>query len=201
MITISPFRFEHNNIIIEPELLAYKVFKDVYNLDTNTKKELALQYFIYIYHSSDQKTVPVIKGFSTKDTHSYACKEAGLQTTFTPSIEILTAIEFYKENFISPVKHLAISLLNTLQKNIRILKKADTIIEQKLNQDNITPENIESLILLSKSISTMASQLAGQIKTLKDLDRAIEEDKDYKGIEIRGGGGIPDSMTRNNDIE
>ncbi len=200
MISISPFRFEGNNVIIDPEILVYKEFKDVYELDKTTSKELALQYFIYIYHCADQKAIPILKGFNTKERHEHACRHANLQITFKPNVIILDAIEFYKTEFTSPVKELSIRLLSTLQKNIKILGKIDELVEKKLNDEGITPEGISALIDLQKSVSTIASQLPAQIKSLKEIDILISSTKENKTLR-RGGEEIDESMTRNNNIE
>jgi hypothetical protein len=200
MISITPFRFEKNNIIIEPELLVYSDFKAVYDLDKNTNKELALKYFIYIYHSADQKAVPVIKGYSIKELHNYACREAGLPITFKPDSTISRAIIFYKENFISPVKELQLNLLNTLQKNIKILSKVDDMVDKKLNIDELTPEQLTMLMEVQSKVSKMAKELTGDIKTMKDLDILINNSKDTVQHR-RGGDEIENSMIRNDDIE
>ena len=200
MISISPFRFEGNKLTIEPELLAYQVFKKVYDLDKNTNKELALKYFIYIYHNADQKVVPVLKGYSVKDAHDFACREAKLDLTFKPSPEIIEAILYYKDNFISPLKELSIKLLNTLQKNIKILSKVDNLVEQKLNSDNITPEQIEALLQLQKSVTSIISQLPIQIKALREIDIQLSETKNDKVLR-RGGEELKESMMRNSEIE
>lgn len=200
MISISLFRFDGNTLIIDPEVLTHKVFRDVYNLDKDTKKELALKYFIYIYHCSDQRAVPIIRGYSKKEEHEFACREAGLQTTFKATFQIIDAINYCKENFISPVKELQLNLLNTLQKNIKILTKVDDVVEKKLEGEDITSEQLAGLMDIQNKVSKMAEQLTGQIKTLKELDKLLIEETDSKNIR-RGGGSIKDSMKPNNDIE
>jgi hypothetical protein len=201
MVSISPFRFDGNDVKIDPEMLVYDEFKQVYDLDLNTKKELALKWFIYIYHCADQRAVPILKGYNTKDKHEYACRQSKLPLEFKPEIRILNAIDFYRNNFISPIKELSISLLNTLQKNIKILKKANDLIDSKIEKDELTPEEIGALILLVKDISTMSTQLSTQMKTVRELDAQMTiVDSTDKEVQ-RGGNEISDSMTRDGKIE
>lgn len=201
MISISPFRFDKNTVIIDPEILVYDVFKKVYDLDKSTNKELALKYFTYIYHSADQRVIPMLKGYGTKETHLYACKEAKLDSKFNVPREVSEAIIFYRDNFISPIKELSLKLLNTLQKNVKILSKIDTLLDRKLDQDSITAEQIAELLSLQKNVTLIISQLPSQIKSLREIDIELTtEDKTGKTL-LRGGNNIASSMTRNNEIE
>lgn len=199
MISISPFRFNGTEVTIDPEILIYDIFKKVYDIDTSTKKELALQYFIYIYHRADQRAIPIMKGYSDKDQHKFACEQAKLDIKFKPDIRIVNAIDFYKENFISPVKALSLKILSTLQKNIKILDKANDLIEEALEKE-LTPEKVDSLIKLSNSISKMATEFVSQIKTIKELDIAISSIDNEEGIIQRGGKKLKSSMDRRDGI-
>jgi hypothetical protein len=200
MISISPFKFENNKLILEPILLTYRQFKDVYNLDNSSKKDIALQYFIYIYHSADVRAIPVLKGYSKKETHEYASNQAGFTDTFKPDNKIHLAITFYKENFISPVKQLQISLLNMLENNSDITEKINALVTTKLEENIISNDTLSNIISLQKDINTMIKELPNQIKILKEIDIMLLEEN--KGSLVRRGGGIiTSSMTRNSEIE
>lgn len=200
MITSDIFILKGNKILITPDILMYQPFRDVYNLDGATNKEEATRYFTYIWHHANPKAVPVIRGYSPADTHIYACKQSDLTDTFKPHDKIKVAIKFYKTNFISPVKEKALALLNSISKNTKIANVVDDLIEKKLQEDNITHESIAALISLQKDIVNIIAQFPTQVKTLKEIEKMIDEEE--KGIRMkRGGDEIKHSMLRDNDVE
>lgn len=196
MISVSPFRFDGDDIIVEPEMLLYESFKIVW--DSTKDKDLRLSYFKYIYHCGDYNSAPNKKGLTINETKAWAKEHSKLSDKVIPAY-VDDAVTYYKREFLSPLKEQSMELVKGFNKNTKILEKININIDKTLNSAELTVEQIAALLTLQKQIIDISTMLPKQIALLKEVDKLIEEDRNVNLG--RGKVEIEESMISDDELE
>lgn len=93
-----------HTVVVSPEILTIKCFKDIWELDKSKLKENAYRDFTYIYHMCDYNS-PYSNYPSNERTNSVKEEVLG-DKKYTPSKEVNVAIEQYKKLIESPLTRL-----------------------------------------------------------------------------------------------
>jgi hypothetical protein len=171
-------------------------------LNSYGKNEDALDKVIkYIYFTCSPEALPQVKGYTTKETHKYACLQSGLKEDFKPDATIKDAQRFYLANCTNEITEYMYTVASTLRTSDKICRA----LKNRFNEydfENLNNEQIASISSGIKEVLSLSSKINEQVPTiLKNIELLkLQKDKEVKGIELqRGGSEIPDSYEQTNE--
>lgn len=153
------FKYESYQVVIEPEALALKPFKDIWNRDKSKDKDKAISELAFVYFFCDPRSD--YQYIVDENERREAIKEGeGLPATWKPDAKVNNAIEFY-----SKFKSTSALLLE----DTRILVQR---YRNKLLTINFDDLEIKDL----KIIQELIKQSPSLIKDLNEAEKALAKE-------------------------
>lgn len=205
------FRIENDLLVIDKDYVRgipeFKIFleRDKGGKgDADGRKKLrAWKEFMYLYMRASLFSYPNKGGYSEKECHTAAVKEAELEDNYKPDAEMKTAIEKYRQ-----IHKDILPTLTTIATALRALKTADTIAKgiveniettielvnkKKAEKVEGEPNNLlddiastSSLIAQLDQVLQIVNKLPKTIETLESLDNRLK--KEIAGQNLSRGG-------------
>lgn len=176
------FKYEAYKMIIEPEALALKPFKEIWNRDRSTTKDKAISELGYVYFFADPRSD--YQYIVDEDERKEAIKEGeGLPENWKPDAKVLAAIEFYSK--FKPTSALLLEttriLVDKLMKQMKSIDLNERDDKDRpifaLNTVTSTIEKVPSLIIkLDEAERTLAAELMSSSKMRGAGEKTILED-------------------------
>lgn len=168
-------KFEGYKVVIEPELLTLKPFKDIWTRDKTKNKDKALQEIAFIFFMCDPRSD--YQYIVDEDDRAKAIKEGeGIDSKWKPDNKVIMAMEFYKQ--FKPVSAL---LLEDTRVAVDKLRKLLREMDLKEVDDKGKP------IYTLNSITTTIKQIPALVKDLNEAERALNSEMKDAG-RARGSG-------------
>ena len=168
-------KFEGYKVVIEPELLTLKPFKDIWIRDKSKNKDKALQEIAFIFFMSDPRSD--YQYIVDEEERAKAIKEGeGIDSKWKPDNKVIEAMKFYKT--FKPVSAL---LLEDTRIAVDKLRKLLREIDLTEVDDKGKP------IYTLNSITTTIKQIPALVKDLNDAEKALNSEMKDAG-RARGSG-------------
>lgn len=168
--------------------------KDIRTLYTRDKSPDKKQYIaecIVIYYIGDPKSPAKQIGLSDAESLKMAIEQAGLDKSYIPDQLVLKLIKrYYNENITEAGK-----VVENIQKGIHNINLSIDTINDLLNEllnNNITLENIPTILALIDNVNKKAGELPSIIKKLEEAKQNLMYEKETELS--RGGVTVSSSM-------
>lgn len=167
------FDLEHKKVVVYPEALLIKEFKDVWDNDKTKDKKVALENLAFVYFSSDFKSI--YRNFDEYVRDEKIKKDIISQKDWKKDELIIKAIDKYKELH----KTYSSGLLEDVEYGLSKLR------EYFRNTADILADDTEGKAT-DKYLSNV-KKVGELINTIKGLKETVEKELNESG-RIRGGG-------------
>ena len=158
------FKYEGYKIVIEPEALLLKPFKQIWQRDRTVNKDKAMMELGFIYFFCDSRSD--YQYLTDEEQRKEAIKEGeGLPTKWEPDKVVLAAIEFYN-NF----KSASALLLEDTRYAVDKLRKLLRDIDLTQTDDKGKP------IYTLNTITTTIKQVPSLVKDLDEAEKALAKE-------------------------
>ena len=165
-------KFENYKIVIEPEFLALKPFREIWQRDKSKHKDRAIQEIAYIFFMSDPRSD--YQYLVDEEERSKAIKEGeGIDSKWKPDKLVLDAITFYKS--FKPTSALLLEDTRAMIDGYRV----------KLRQITADMSNLD--IKEIKDLGAVIKQIPSLIKDLDEAEKALNSELKTSG-RMRGSG-------------
>lgn len=169
------FKYEGYKIVIEPEALLLKPFRQIWQRDRTVNKDKAMMELGFIYFFCDPRSD--YQYLTDEEQRKEAIKEGeGLPTKWEPDKAVLAAMEFYN-NFKSASALLLEDTRYAVDKLRKLLREID------LTQTDDKGKPIYTL----NTITATIKQVPSLVKDLDDAEKAIAKESMATG-RMRGQG-------------
>lgn len=157
-------KYEGYKVIINPEILVLKPFKDLWKRDKSKNKDKAISEIAFIYFMSDPRSD--YQYIVDEEDRKEAIKEGeGLPKNWEPDKQVLNALEFY-----SSFKSSSALLLEDTRYAIDKLRKLLRDIDLSAVDTNGKP------IYTLSSITTTIKQVPSLVKDLDEAERSLAKE-------------------------
>jgi|688.fasta_scaffold51388_3 hypothetical protein len=160
------FDLKDNQVIISPEVLSIKVFKDIWDGDKTKEKINAYNSFKYIYHICDFNSP--YNNYSFEKRKKAVIEEVIGNNGFEENEIIKQACQVYSSLSVTPIER----LFNEAKEKIH--QMADY-----LNNNEIDENTLPTVLKIIDS----TSKIVGQYKT---LEQAVKNEKETSSSRIKG---------------
>lgn len=168
-------KYEGYKVVIEPEILVLKPFRDLWKRDRTKEKERALLEITFIYFMSDPRSD--YQYLTDEEQRKQAIKEGeGLPNNWEPDKLVMSAMEFY--NSFKPTSAL---LLEDTRYAIDKLRKLLRDIDLTQTDDKGKP------IYTLNAITATIKQVPSLVKDLDEAERSLAKESIITG-KMRGQG-------------
>ena len=168
-------KFENYKIVIEPEFLALKPFREIWQRDKSKHKDKAIQEIAYIFFMSDPRSD--YQYLVDEEERSKAIKEGeGIDSKWKPDKAVLDAITFYKS-----FKPTSALLLEDTRFAVDKLRKLLREIDLTEVDDKGKP------IYTLNTITATIKQIPSLVKDLDEAEKALNSELKTSG-RMRGSG-------------
>ena len=165
-------KFENYKIVIEPEFLALKPFREIWQRDKSKHKDRAIQEIAYIFFMSDPRSD--YQYLVDEEERSKAIKEGeGIDSKWKPDKVVLDAITFYKS--FKPTSALLLEDTRAMINGYRL----------KLREITADMSNLD--IKEIKDLGAVIKQIPSLIKDLDEAEKALNSELKTSG-RMRGSG-------------
>lgn len=165
-------KFENYKIVIEPEFLALKPFREIWQRDKSKHKDRAIQEIAYIFFMSDPRSD--YQYLVDEEERSKAIKEGeGIDSKWKPDKIVLDAITFYKS--FKPTSALLLEDTRAMINGYRL----------KLREITADMSNLD--IKEIKDLGAVIKQIPSLIKDLDEAEKALNSELKTSG-RMRGSG-------------
>ena len=192
--------------INKEELYTYRGFRKLIDRDieefvTGSIDSQSVKECLYIYHVVNPDSIPNKKGYTEKETHDFALKQAKLPIGWVPDETVLEAMDTYAEY----VGHAGVEPIIELRRTFTILRrlivKVRTELDAKLDAAKLSDKEMNDIVSLSDKILTISTQIPKKVDELATAERLLQAQLDIEAEEqLAGGGKILRSM-EDNDID
>jgi hypothetical protein len=156
--------------------------------------------FTYVYFRCDFEAFPSQHGFSEKQAHEYAAKQAGLGEKFVPDDVLLAFCKQYEDEHLTQAKRTIRVLIRIFALSEKVLERIEKNVTELLERPTLTPEEIGNLLKYQNQLMNVASETPETVKKLRAAMNLLEQEDKVKEIG-RGGFEITDSYNADNEIE
>ena len=166
--TMKLFKFENFKVIVEPEALLLKPFKDIWDRDPSEERDMAMKELAYIYFYADPRSDYM---YLTDDKErSKAIIEGEAMKGWKVDKTIKAAIEFYKT-----FKSSSAMLLDDTKIMVDKLRKWLVDIDMTKTDSNGKP------IYTINTITSTIKQIPSLIKEIHEVEKAMAADMAESG--------------------
>ena len=160
------FDLVNNNVVVNPEVLTVPQFSTIWSKDKTKDKVNAFKAFTYVYHMSDWNSP--YANFPQKKREEVVKTDCMGDSLYTPTQEVIDAINKYKELQETPLQRLLQSAKN----------KVDDIATY-MESTSIDDDNIKIILDAFSKISTT-------ISNFDKLQQAVQKEKEQANVHVRG---------------
>ena len=168
-------KYEGYKVVIDPEILVLKPFRDLWKRDKTKDKEKALLEIAFIYFMLDPRSD--YQYITDEEQRKQAIKEGeGLPNKWEPDKVLLDAMEFYNS-----FKSTSALLLEDTRYAVDKLRKLLREVDLSKTDDKGKP------VYTLNTITATIKQVPSLVKDLDDAERAISKESIVTG-KMRGQG-------------
>ena len=168
-------KYEGYKVVIDPEILVLKPFRDLWKRDKTKDKEKALLEIAFIYFMLDPRSD--YQYITDEEQRKQAIKEGeGLPAKWEPDKVLLDAMEFYNS-----FKSTSALLLEDTRYAVDKLRKLLREVDLSKTDDKGKP------VYTLNTITATIKQVPSLVKDLDDAERAISKESIVTG-KMRGQG-------------
>jgi len=164
----------------------------LYQEDKTPDKKNYIANCIVIYYLGDPKSPANQSGLSNAEALKMAIEIANLPKSYVPSPLVLKLIQRYHEENITEAGIVVENLLKTLHNINLSIKKANDLLNERLIKENITVEEIDTIMKLNDNIMKKAGDIPNVIKQLNEAKENLMYEKETEVS--RGGKAVTSSM-------
>lgn len=174
------FNVKGGKLVVTPEILTIKSFRDIYERDSLPNKANAIKELLYVYHCSSYKSEGVKRGLEGETLHNYATRNATLGNNFTIDATIRNAISEYKYHQNSPIDEQLIILNKITVIRNEALDLLSKRLKVQLTTLAVDDKEFESFFSLSDKVSSFTSKVDKDFAIIQKLQNelTLEVDKD-----------------------
>lgn len=167
------FKYEGFKVVISPEALSIKCFKDIYDRDESEKKEIAMGELSFIYFYSDPRS-DYAYIISNEAREAEIVKALGLPDEWKMDEKIKTAIEYY-ESF----KPMSAMLLDDAYYMISKLRERMRTVDYDERDDKGKP--VYTFESVTKTINQIPALVENLSKAMERVNKDITEQEIASG--------------------
>lgn len=166
--------------------------RQLYTRDKSKDKQLYIAECTVIYYLGDPKSSVNQSGLSMKEGLKVAIQEANLPDDYYPDELVIRLIERYSEQCLTEAGKLVNNIVETVHNINIMISKINKLINEKLNGDVITLEEITTYTAIIDTVKKQATDLPTIVSKLKEAkEKLLYEQED---VLARGGGKVLASM-------
>lgn len=164
----------------------------LYTRDKSKDKQMYLAECTIIYYLGDPKSAVNQSGLSMREGLQIAIKEANLPEDYSPDELVIRLIDRYSEQNLTEAGKLVNNIVETVHNINIMISKINDLINEKLNGDVITLEEIATYTSIIDTVKKQATDLPMIVSKLKEAkEKLLYEQED---VLARGGGKVLNSM-------
>ena len=164
----------------------------LYTRDKSKDKQMYLAECTIIYYLGDPKSAVNQNGLSMREGLQIAIKEANLPEDYSPDELVIRLIDRYSEQNLTEAGKLVNNIVETVHNINIMISKINDLINEKLNGDVITLEEIATSTSIIDTVKKQATDLPMIVSKLREAkEKLLYEQED---VLARGGGKVLNSM-------
>lgn len=193
------FNVHGGRLVVTPEILTIKPFRDIYERDGLPNKSNATKELLYVYHCSSYKSEGVKKGLEGETLHNWAMRNAALNNNFVIDATIRNAIKEYKYHQNSPIDEQLI----ILNKITVIRNEALDLLSKRLKNQLVSlatdDKEFEAFFILSEKVSSFTSKVDKDFAIIQKLQNELTLEVDKSPL-VYGQHKYHDSFDSDNEL-
>ena len=166
------FSLKKNEVIVEPQTLLIKEFKDIYNADKSKDKSLATKELAYVYFITDWSSVYM--NFQEEERHEAIKEDLQLDPTWEPNHLVKLAIKKYDDLQQTPTMKYAKSIRKSFWDMVSYFDKID------YNERDARKQPVYKIQDVTKAMAD-AGKLMDSINKIEDTVKREQSEGRTKG--------------------
>ena len=166
--------------------------RELYRRDKTPDKSRYIAECIIIYYMGDPKSPARQSGLSDPEALKMALEQAGLDKGYIPDVLVLRLINRYYNENITEAGRVVENILKGIHNINLSVDVINNLLNEKLNNRNITLEEIPTIISMVDNINKKAGELPSIIKKLNEAKENLMYEKETELS--RGGNQVLSSM-------
>ncbi|HEY8364446.1 MAG TPA: hypothetical protein VIK84_02630 [Haloplasmataceae bacterium] len=172
------FTIKDNKVIINPDVLSIPQFREIWDRDKSSAKEIAEKELAYVYHMCAYKSV--YRNYP-EDIQEYKIKEDYFKNTkWEPDSIILKAVEKFKE----------LSDTHSMRFLNAAITACNKLIKYYHGIDFSERDNKGNAVYKVNEVTTALEKSGKIIQSLELLKEKVEKELAINNTKVRGGGTI-----------